>query len=97
MKKIIFKNNDNSIGIITPVAEVLNFATIEQVAVKDVPYGLPWWIVASDEIPADRTFRAAWEIDPAAGPPHGYGGESHEFNTEVLNDYNKLRESKSSD
>lgn len=35
--KIIFKNKDNSIGIITPTNEALSFATIEQIAEKDVP------------------------------------------------------------
>lgn len=33
--KIIFKNEDNSIGIITPSSEALKFATIEQIAEKD--------------------------------------------------------------
>lgn len=35
--KIIFKNQDNSIGIITPTDEALDFATIEQIAEKDCP------------------------------------------------------------
>ena len=34
--KIIFKNEDNSIGIIIPTDEALSFATIEQIAEKDV-------------------------------------------------------------
>lgn len=33
--KIIFKNLDNSIGIITPSDEALRFATIEQIAEKE--------------------------------------------------------------
>ena len=37
MKRIVFKNPDNSIGIITPTDEALSFATIEQIAKKDVP------------------------------------------------------------
>lgn len=37
MKKIIFKNKDNSIGIITPTDEALTFAMVEQIAEKDVP------------------------------------------------------------
>lgn len=35
--KIVFKNEDNSIGIITPTDEALSFATVEQIAEKDVP------------------------------------------------------------
>ena len=37
MKRIVYKNLDNSIGIITPTDEALNFATLIQVAEKDVP------------------------------------------------------------
>ena len=33
--KIVFKNEDNSIGIITPTDEALKFATIEQIAEKE--------------------------------------------------------------
>ena len=35
MKRIIFKNEDNSIEIITPSDEALSFATIEQIAEKE--------------------------------------------------------------
>ena len=42
MNKIIFQNLDGSMGIITPTDEALNFATIEQIAEKDVPAGLPY-------------------------------------------------------
>lgn len=35
MKKIVFKNENNSIGIITPTNEALSFATIEQIAEKE--------------------------------------------------------------
>ena len=46
--KIIFKNKDNSIGIITPTEEALSFATIEQIAEKDVPppynYASKWGV-----------------------------------------------------
>jgi hypothetical protein len=61
--KIIFKNQDNSIGIITPTDEALSFATVIQVAEKDVPHDLPYWIVEDSTIPESRTFRSAWEID----------------------------------
>ena len=78
--KIIFKNQDNSIGIITPSSEALSFATIEQIAEKDVPYNLPYWIVEDSVIPTDRTYRDAWSIDESQGEPDGFGGESNEFN-----------------
>ena len=85
--KIIFKNKDNSIGIITPTEETLSFATVIQVAEKDCPYNLPYWIVDDSIIPTDRTFRSAWEIDESFGEPDGFGGESNEFDAELLKAY----------
>ena len=85
--KIIFKNLDNSIGIITPTEEALKFATVIQVAEKDVPHDLPYWIVQDSIIPTDRTFRSAWEIDESFGEPDGFGGESNEFDEELLKAY----------
>lgn len=85
--KIIFKNKDNSIGIITPTDEALSFTMIEQIAEKDVPHHLPYWIVEASIIPTDRTFRSAWEIDESFGEPDGFGGESNEFDAELLAKY----------
>ena len=90
--KIIFKNIDNSIGIITPTSEALNFATVEQIAEKDVPYNLPYWIVSTSDIPTDRTFREAWEIDESFGEPDGFGGENNEFDEELLRKYYEVRD-----
>lgn len=87
MKIIILKNEDNSIGIITPTDEALSFATIEQIAEKDVPFELPYWIVDTSSIPTDRTFRSAWEIDESIGKPDGFGGESNELDAELLKAY----------
>lgn len=36
--------------------------TIEQIAAKDVPPGVPFRIVDASDIPSDRTFRNAWEF-----------------------------------
>lgn len=85
--KIVFKNEDNSIGIITPTDEALSFASIEDIAEKDVPKDLPYWIVEDSVIPTDRTFRSAWEIDESFGEPNGFGGESNEFDAELLAKY----------
>ena len=85
--KIIFKNEDNSIGIITPSDEALSFATIEQIAEKDCPHNLPYWIVEDSVIPENRTFRSAWEIDETLVEPTGFGGLSNEFDEELLKDY----------
>ena len=89
--KIIFKNQDNSIGIITPTEEALKFATVIQVAEKDVPYDLPYWIVEDSIIPENRTFRSAWEIDENFGKPDGFGGENNQFDSSLLAIYNQSK------
>lgn len=61
MKRIIYKNPDNSVSIIIPAPEALQSMTIEQIALKDVPANTPYKIVDVSEIPSDRTFRNAWE------------------------------------
>jgi hypothetical protein len=61
MKRIIYKNLDNSVSIIVPSDEALQSMTIEQIALKDVPANTPYKIVDVSEIPSDRTFRNAWE------------------------------------
>jgi hypothetical protein len=85
--RIIFKNKDNSIGIITPTEEALSFATIQQIAEKDVPHNLPYWIVDDSMVPTDRTNRNEWQLDGTEGNPHGFGGESNEFDAELLANY----------
>lgn len=82
--KIIYENTDKTIAIITPTDEALSFATIQQIAEKDVPANLPYWIVPTSDIPESRTFRNAWEIDESFGEPDGFGGESNEFDAELL-------------
>ena len=85
--RIIYKNLDNSVGVIIPTQEVLKFATVIQVAEKDVPHNLPYWIVEDSVIPENRTFRSAWEIDESFGKQDGFGGESNQFDAELLKTY----------
>lgn len=65
MNRIIYKNEDGSIAIIVPAPEALDLYGIEAIAAKDVPAGKPYAIIDADEIPTDRTFRAAWTVDEA--------------------------------
>ena len=65
MKRIIYKNPDNSVSIIIPAPEALQSMTIEQIANKDVPTGYKYKIVDVSEVPSDREFRNAWTIDEA--------------------------------
>lgn len=88
--RIIYKNPDNSISIIAPMEEVLLFATIEQISEKDVPKDLPYKIVPKEDIPTDRTYRDAWEWDDNI-VPDGFGGESNEFDAELLAKYNEVQ------
>ena len=56
--RIIYQTDEGGVAVIIPAECGL---TIEQIAAKDVPAGKPYKIVDASEIPADRTFRAAWE------------------------------------
>lgn len=60
-KRIIFPNQNGGVSIIIPSPEYLEKHTIEELAAKDVPSGLPFKIIDVSEIPADRLFRDAWE------------------------------------
>lgn len=62
-KVIVFKNNEGGISVIHPAPKVLATRSVEEVARKDVPAGKPYAIVNESDLPADRTFRGAWEID----------------------------------
>lgn len=64
--KIIYKNNDGGIAIVSPTQEALSFMTIDEIAKKDVPAGKSYVIVEDSFIPTDRTFRDAWTIDEAS-------------------------------
>ena len=78
MKRIIYKNQDNSVSIITPTQEALELYSIEAIALKDVPHNLPYKIVEDAVIPTDRSFRGAWTIDDAE-LTDGVGGELNTF------------------
>lgn len=77
-KRIIYPNPDGGIAIIIPSPESLQSYTIEQIAEKDVPEGAPYKIVDVSEIPSDRTFRDAWEIDESE-LTDGVGGSITSF------------------
>lgn len=49
--------------------------SIEFIANNTVPKGVEYWIVSDDDIPEDRSFRDAWELDEdSSGNPNGIGG-----------------------
>jgi hypothetical protein len=80
-QRVIYQNDDGGVSIIIPAPECLQERTIQEIALKDVPAGKPFKIVDVADIPSDRTFRNAWEVDPST-LTDGVGAESNEF-TEV--------------
>lgn len=57
--RIIYPTPEGGVAIIIPAPDC--GLTIEEIAAKDVPAGVPYKVVDASEIPADRTFRNAWE------------------------------------
>ena len=79
-QRIIFMD-EGSVSVIIPTEEALQSHTIQEIAEKDVPAGKPYKIVSVDDIPSDRTFRNAWEVDEA-DLTDGTGGEHDMFITD---------------
>jgi len=69
MKLAIFPN-ETTISVVVPAPNCE--LSLEEICVKDVPTGVPYRIIDSSELPADREFRNAWEADFTN--PDGYGG-----------------------
>lgn len=63
-QRIIYPTDEGGVAVLIPAPEWLAQPgnSIEALAEKDVPAGKPWRVVDAADIPADRTFRAAWEF-----------------------------------
>ena len=57
--RIVFQNDSGGVSVIVPTGSV-------ELALKDVPPGVPYEIVDAADIPSDRFFRNAWVADGAA-------------------------------
>lgn len=66
-KRIVYQDS-SGVVVLTPCECGL---TVQQIARKDVPAGVPFLIVDAAEIPSDRSLRAAWRAD--FSEPDGYG------------------------
>jgi hypothetical protein len=67
--RIIYQTEEG-LAVIVPTGEL----DINEVARKDVPADVNYWIVEDSEVPSDRTFRDAWELNPTdLGTPDGQG------------------------
>ena len=68
--KIIYKQTDGIVAVITPVLTATNLTTgkpytIDEIAAKDVPSGKKYKKLDDSDIPTDRSFRNAWTVDEA--------------------------------
>jgi hypothetical protein len=61
MNSRIIYPTDDGVAVIVPASEC--GLTIEEIAAKDVPAGVAYKIVDVSDIPKDRTFRGAWEVE----------------------------------
>jgi hypothetical protein len=71
--RIIYPNADGSVSVVVPTGEL----PLADVALKDVPAGAPYLLATVDDIPADRTFRDAWEADFTTPDGEGIGAEAY--------------------
>ncbi len=53
-QRIIYTNAEGGVSIIVPAGSIED-------CMKDIPAGVEYEIVTTDDIPIDRTFRGAWE------------------------------------
>ena len=72
-QRIIYSNTDGTVAVISPTGEL----PIEAVAAKDVPAGVPYLFVTTDDVPSDRTFRGAWEADFTTPDGYGLGADAY--------------------
>jgi hypothetical protein len=68
-KSIIYPQENGSIALVVPAPEC--GISIEEIARKDVPAGVPYLLVSNSDLPQDHTFFEAWEAD--FSNPDGYG------------------------
>ena len=77
-KCVIYKNDAGGISVIYPTPEAINLYGIDVIAQKDTPAGVRYAIIDADQLPTDRTFRAAWEVDESL-LTYGVGAEFSSF------------------
>jgi hypothetical protein len=72
----IYKQDNGIIAVMIPTGEALESHTIMEIARKDIPFGKPFKIVDSSELPSAP--QESWIIDDSE-LTDGIGGESNEF------------------
>ena len=61
MSRIIFKTAEGSVSVVCPSPKWTG--TMDELAKKDVPTGLKYKIIEDSDVPADRDFRNAWDVE----------------------------------
>lgn len=72
MKAIVYNQTNGIMAIVYPAPDCP--LTLEQIAEKDVPSGVDYWIVDQADIPTDRSQRNAWTAN-FTRQPDGQGGD----------------------
>lgn len=67
-QRIIYQSDEGGVAVVVPSPEWLSQTgnTVEKLAEMRVPLGRPFKIMATADIPSDRTFRDAWEFNGSA-------------------------------
>lgn len=73
-QRIIYQTEEGGVAVIVPA--INSGLTIEEIARKDVPAGVPYRIIDVADVPEDRTFRNAWEADFTDYDGEGIGHEA---------------------
>ena len=58
-QRVIYPTPDGGVAILMPIPDC--GLTLDEIIAKDVPPGVPYKIIDAADVPADRTFRNAWE------------------------------------
>ena len=71
---IIYPNEYGCLSVVIPALAC--GLSVEEIARKDVPAGIPFHIVDSSDLPGDDTFFNAWSADFTNPMGHGIGQEA---------------------
>jgi len=64
-QSFIYQNSNGGISVGTPTDQALQTQTIEQIAAKDTPTGIQWYVVDSSSLPLDTAFFNSWVFSTA--------------------------------
>lgn len=75
--RVVYNDPEHGLCLLNPSPSCLKKYTLEEIAAKDVPAGLPYKVIHKDDLP-DFHFMEAWEIDDAE-LTDGAGADYDEF------------------